>query len=367
MTLLLFVLVNGFLQLDRRYFDLWSQDSSYPALPHVDVCESLGRAPDVLYIGSSLALHGISPSIVDSTVHQSTGHTSVGCNAGVDDASMVTSYFVLRRMIEDGYIPRMVVDVINENWLTSDQGDAQEAVNAHWLAGVQDMALLPPTFGTARKNWLGAVLERADFYGSKLLPLYGDRIGLAASFNDTVAKAVCKRQPADNPCHARYTPGPYVESNGQVIQPADRQGWVALTGTSLATSGPQVVATYFPPCSAPCPTWIVNQHSYQVAYLNMTIALARANHIAIALVISPRAPVFFPHTYGTNANWASVPAFYQSLADRYGVPFYDASHASGYTDADFADSWHLTAEGAAIFSVWLGNHVIVPLATKQPT
>jgi hypothetical protein len=358
MTVVLFILMNGLLQLDRRYFDLVSQDSSYPALPHVQACESLGRPPDVLYLGSSLALHGVAPGIADAAVRQSTGRMTLGCNAGVDAASYVTNYFVLSRMIEDGYKPRMVVYVVNEAGLTTEGPDPQEAVNALWLAGLQDAELLQPPLASGPSGWPG----RAAFYASKLIPLYGDRVGVAKSVAVGALSAVCLLRPPADPCHAQAKPAPLVEANGQVILPADRQGWVGLSGISLATVGPQVIAQNLPPCGASCPRWAVYQQGRQLEYFKDTLALARANRVPVALVISPRPQAFFAHFFGTSANWATVTTFYRTTANAYGATFYDASHAPGYTNADFADSWHLTVSGAAIFSNWLGDHVVGPLA-----
>lgn len=94
----IFSLLNVVVQLNRNYFD--AQSDLEWSMRRVYTCESLGKAPDILYLGSSRTTFIANAQLVDTLVNQRFGRKVLGCNVGIFGSSIEQDYYTLKRMIE---------------------------------------------------------------------------------------------------------------------------------------------------------------------------------------------------------------------------------------------------------------------------
>lgn len=347
-TLLVLVLPNVAIQLNRRYFDVLSSGgggNEYDLLK-VQECESLGRTPDVLLMGSSRAENGGAAPVVSQTLDQG-GEKVLTCNIGMSGSTFVSDYFALKRMIEDGFVPKLVVENAFEYNINANGGaDSYYPAIHHatWLADVTDVgAFRVATSG--QPTWVASL----DFLAQKLVPLYGDRVG--------VLKALCQNVKA-GPC------GEPVEG----ISWADRSeylhdpylGWHPLTDRNMAEQTAderQNIANEL--------EFFRTNYLYRFQlmkgppeYLSKLVALAHAHNVKVAMVVSPLHQLY--RNLLTTQQWQAIMAYWQTFASGNDVAFYDQSAAAGYTDADFRDPHHLAATGAEKFARWMALHVVAP-------
>ena len=98
---------------------------------------------------------------------------------------------------------------------------------------------------------------------------------------------------------------------------------------------------------------------HQPEYLAKLVELAKAHHVRLALVVSPLHPSFYTYL-DKPSDWQTITNYWSSFAAAEGVPYYDASHLPGYSDADFVDPHHLSLSGAEKFSSWLASAIVGP-------
>lgn len=350
-TLFLLVAINVGLQLNRRYFDILSS-GGYGVeedLFKVQACESLGRVPDVLFLGSSRAENGEDAPVVDTVVQQQFGQKSLSCNLGMSGSTFETDYYAFKRMIEDGYAPRLMVENLFEFNINANGGvDTYGPALNHtiWLADASDAWALRTHWGSGPRG----MLNLADYVAQETIPLYGDRIG--------IYKTLCG--PINvGPCGAPLTGVSWACRTCYLHDP--NHGWHPLTDQSLALKTPaeqQSLAnelTYFR---------TVYLQRFQIItgwppYLTKLVALAQAHHIQVALVVSPMHQLY--RDLLPQSDWDAIMAYWRAFAQTYGVSFYDASQATGYTDGDFRDPHHLTVPGAERFSAWMAITFVGPM------
>lgn len=359
-ALLLFVIVNLVVQVYRRPLEV-AGDGFY-GLRRVQQCESLGRVPDVIYLGSSRTVYSGDAHLVDDEVQQQFGTSILGCNVGTFSSTIAQDYYTLKRLIEDGFTPKVVVETlweynININASGGDPADGLSAADIAWTNTAQIMNLADVTntpdlmmqfsHDTNDKNAL------VNFMADKLVPLYGTRIGLL--------KTACGSLTI-GPCGAT-TPGLDAESLSRYTI-ADNLGWVGVTNSSIATLSRTVYKNHLKYYSS-IATGIANFKigGHQPTYLADLVALAQAHGIHLVLVAPP--VHHFLLDYLTHpSDWQMIMDYWQGFANQHGVPFYDMSRAPGYTDADFIDPQHLDATGAQKYATWLASSVIGPLVTS---
>lgn len=327
--------------LDVRSDGLWGYQ-------RLQTCESLGRAPDALFLGSSRALYSADAHQVDDTM-RALGHPTLSCNLGRMGASFANDYYTFKRFIEDGNTPKLLVENLWENNLNINAHPPEDVQGTNLaqemrLADLSDLPDLRAHFGT---EGLPAL---PDFVADKAIPLYGERIGLL--------RTLC----------GSHTTGPCVANTDEwdpqtlnVYRRADDRGWTAMAGYSLANVPAQQLATQYRTLYA---SILPGTHGFRIGgqqpdYLARMIELARAHGVRVALVVSPVAPIylkFFDHP----SDWQTIIAYWRSFSKAHDVPFFDQSLAPGYTLADFQDPHHLTASGAVKFSTWMARAIVAP-------
>lgn len=116
LALIALVLVNVKIASNRRYYDMLSAPTD--GLARIHICESLGRVPEVLFMGSSRTLHGIDAPLMDRLLKQQLGRSVLTCNSGDFSSTFQHDYYMLKRYIEDGFVPKLIVENLLESNLT---------------------------------------------------------------------------------------------------------------------------------------------------------------------------------------------------------------------------------------------------------
>ncbi len=345
LAVLLLTLTNAALQVNRRPFDVLSEHFPDAALARVQRCESLGRPADVLYMGSSLTMHAVMPTQVDAVAQADFGQRILSCNMAEDGSTFEEDYYTLKRVIEDGYTPKLIVETLweyNVDAHGSPPADTNPlpAEQILSLADISDVGRLTPHFGSG----LNGKLAAANYVAGKAIPFYGDRTG--------IFKSLCG-QLSIGPCASTVTTSLVATPLQKMVLPSDSRGWVALVGRSLATYTLAQLRPYTA-CGNNCPPFVIG--GSQPAYLSDLLSLAQAHHIRVALVIPPFSRYFF--NVLRPADWQKLVAFWRSYATTPGVSFFDVSHDPTYLTTDFWDIHHLDAVGAKKFSTWVGQTLV---------
>lgn len=345
LTLLLLLLTNVVLQLNRRPFDVLSEHFPDAALARVQRCESLGRVPDIIYMGSSLTMHGVIPTTVDATMRADTGQQILSCNVADDGSTFEEDYYTLKRMIEDGYTPKLILETL---WEYNVDAHASPPADTYGLAAEQIMSLADISDAGALSVHFGGGLHgklaALNYIAGKAIPFYGDRTAIFKSLCGSLTIG---------PCATPVSSSVVATPLQQMVLPPDSRGWVALVGRSLATYTAAQLRPYSS-CGDHCPPFIFGEH--QTTFLSKLIALAQAHHVRVALVIPPFSQYFF--NVLRPADWQKLVTLWQSFAGAPGVTFYDESHNPAYLNTDFWDVHHLDAVGAAKFSTWIGQTLV---------
>lgn len=353
-ALALLILANLVIQLDRRQWDVLSDP--YFARQRVQQCESLGRTPDVLYLGSSRTLFDIDPARVDGLLRQPGRAQTLGCNAGMFDSTLEQDYYTLQRFLRDGYAPKVVVEALWEWNLNAHAASPADSSAFHFnhvlaLADLPDTPALLQRMGGVPTGIHGA----ADFVAQRLIPLYGDRAAVVRRLcgASTVGPCAVDTSPLDPGLRRFY-------------ESSTRQGWIPQGDTPLSALTPDRRAQRLTGVN-PTVTYDLRDFalgSRQPDYLAKMIDLARQHDIRIVLLQTPLHPDYyslFPHA----DDWQHVVSFWAAFAAAQGVSYYDASHLPGYTDADFVDLHHLQAAGAQKFSTWVAQNVVGPALAQS--
>jgi hypothetical protein len=353
-ALIVVLLVNLALQLNARYWD--AQSDGYWGLRRVRQCEALGRAPDALFLGSSRAMYGVNPAVVDATVAQGTGTHTLSCNAGILGSTIEQDYYTFKRMLEDGYTPRLLVENIWEQNLNvnaevpaDDKGDHIAQILR--LADLDDAGALRAHF-TKSGDPDG---KMRDFVADKTIPLYRDRAGLLWQLCGDLRAGPCD--------HASR---PLDDNTISIYQRTTPQGWVPDTDATLGSRTPDQLAaklakdtTYF---HSLLRNFVIGGH--QPEYLARLLDLARSHGVRVVLITSPLHPSFFSYL-DRPTDWALITGYLQNVAAAHGAAYYDESRAPGFTDDDFADQHHLSPMGATAFSAWLAAAVVGPELDRE--
>lgn len=342
------VLLNAVLAIPavRRPLDVASD--GLMAYARLERCESLGRAPDVLWLGSSRTLYSADAHQVDATM-RTLGHPTLSCNLGRMGANFQNDYYIFKRMIEDGVVPNLVVENLWENNLNvnarpPEDGQGTNLLQIQRLADLSDLSDFQRYLGTRTlpsvPNWV------AD----KLVPLYGERVGLLRTLCGHITVGPCGVNTDE-----------WDADTTRVYARSDDRGWTPMYA-SLARVPPEKLAmqarTLFASILPGTEHFKIGGH--QPEYLAKLIALAKSHHVKVALVVTPVSPVYFQFFDHGLADWHMIIAYWRSFAAAHGVPFYDASQAPGYTASDFQDPHHLTASGAVKFSTWAARAIVAP-------
>ncbi|MFI5273736.1 MAG: hypothetical protein ACHQ4H_11950 [Ktedonobacterales bacterium] len=348
-ALALLALVNVLLAIPalRRPLDVRSDGlSDYARLQR---CESLGHAPDVLFLGSSRALYSADAHQVDATL-AAQGHATLSCNLGRMGANFQNDYYTFKRMVEDGVVPKLLVENLWENNLNVNAPSPMDGQGTNLLQ-VARMADLGDLSDFSRYLGTRGLPPAPAYVAAKLLPLYGDRIGVLHTLCGTLTAGPCAADTNE------WDPGTTA-----VYATSDDRGWTPMSAYSLANVPPATLESQY--ATLYSSIFPGTQHfaigGQQPDYLAAMIALAKAHGVRVALVVTPVAPVYFKFFDRGLTDWNMIMAYWTQFARGHGVAFYDESRAPGYAPADFQDPHHLTTAGALKFSTWAAREIVTP-------
>jgi hypothetical protein len=350
-ALAILLVVNVVVQMNRTYFD--AQSDIVWGMRRVLQCESLGRSPDLIYLGSSRTVEGISPRVIDGIVQEQTGQTTLGCNVGTFGSSMDVDYFTLKRLYDDGIAPKIIVESIYEwnfNVNAPDPADGNP--------GSLDQVFRLATLGDlddlrTQVSGLSGTAKLAEFVAGRLVPVYGDRLGLLST--------LCGSHQI-GPCASAVRSAVDPEEDG-LYRKADRQGWVERASTAMTSLTPasrQELITHLQQ------TYFTVNHRFEIGghqwdALERIFALAKAHGAQVVLAYLPLHPLYLQYAFDRPQDEQMVANACQQFAQAHDVPFYDRSRDPNFVDADYNDPSHLSAAGGVKFSSWLATNVIAPM------
>lgn len=349
LAIALFLCANGLIQLNRRAWDL--QSDTYLTLHRVQRCESLGHVPDVLFVGSSRVVYGVDPSIVDSTVATNTGRTLLSCNVGMFGSTFEQDYYTVKRLIEDGFAPKVLVEDLREYNLNVNAASPADTTGSPFaqflsLTDLSDASALQPDF--ERQPYRG--ITTSDYVLGKLLPMYGERVAI---YHD-----VCNGSSV-GPCSFKFAGTDPVSA--QRYAESDQYGWVSLgsrsigsfTGAKRTAYEAETRQVYSPEVR----NFLIGGH--QSDWLAKLVALAQQHHVQVVLASSPLHSWFFSY-FPSPDDWPSIVNYWSVFAQQHGVTYLDASQLPTFTDADWWDPEHLNSAGAKAYSAWLATQAVIP-------
>jgi hypothetical protein len=287
--------------------------------------DAAGRATGarVLCLGSSLVKHGVLPAVLADR----TGRTAY--NLALPGGSPPTSYFLLRRALEHGARPDLVVFDCNPNQLLDDPSRASREFALSRLLSARDVLDLSVQngdlafAGRLATAWVcPSVRMRHEVRNAALLALRG------GSHAQGVAAQVHERNRRVNLGALVTTP------NG------------AFRESSFPRDSPDRSAEWF-------------AHPVNMRYARRLIDLAAEYHATVAWLIPPRPPDAQAYLDRTRTD-VRFDAALRALADgRPNLLVVDGRRLNVRAGA-FADLVHLNADGAAALSRSLGEALAAP-------
>jgi hypothetical protein len=292
-----------------------------------------GRPVTVVMVGSSRTGYGLRASLLEDQLRADLGRPVVAFNFGIPAAGPVTQLLYVKRLLDRGVRPDLLLVEILPPLL-----DGQVAVprEASWL---------PP-----ERLWLDefALVQRFGFPVGKLrrtwwegwpLPWFTHRFAILSR----VAP--------------RCLPFQLQQAWGRG---ADRSGWTPMVfpndtpekrrqGTERARAEYAAYLHNFclggPTCRA----------------VRELLALCRARGVPTALVLMPEGVTF--RSWYSPAAWGQVQAFLDEASRDFAAPVINARE--WVAEEGFADSHHLLSAGAAAFTQRLGREALLPLLKRM--
>lgn len=354
-ALAIFVLINGVVQLNS--YRLADPNDARLNFYRLRRCEALGQHIDALYLGTSHEFDAIDPVTVDATVQQQFGRPATSCNLAMIGSTLEANYFLLKRYIEDGNIPRFVVAGLWERNFNVNGESNQDFFNDPgpiWRdTNLSDLPDILWHFQHTEHTYYDLI----DYLGQKTIPVYGYRFGLVRLACGKNQKEICTSPPE----MIDWISGAYHSANAK--------GW-----SDYIPASPHMTAPYDPRkqpdyISLPSPN-VLKDFTIggpEIHYLNELLDLCQKYHIQPIMMISPYEATFF-HWFPNPQTWPNLIAFYRDIARQHHAYFIDNTRSPAVSYLDFNDPQHLTDQGARKYSAWLGQHVMGPLFTgKTPT
>ena len=191
------LLANVALQLTHRYWDAATDD--FWGTHRIQQCETLGSGLDVLYLGSSRVVYGVKPTVVDATVAADTGRRIRSCNAAALGSTIEQDYYAFKRFVEDGVVPKLLVENIWEQNLNVNARDPADRQSDHiaqilQLADLADRDQLRTHFDTASQG----SFKESDFVAQRLIPLYRYRTAILRQLCGSLTLGPCGKVALSN-------------------------------------------------------------------------------------------------------------------------------------------------------------------------
>ena len=286
--------------------------------------EPASRA-DVVFLGDSLMKGGVLPALFDSK----SGTASY--NLSIQGGTAPSSYFLLKRLLDSGGRPRLVVVDFHPNLLAiaprsteywADLLSVPELADLCWQAS--DPALFAKT---ALHQMFPSYRHRTQVRAAVIASFRGEA-GYAKRFNDLL----------------RIN---YQRNGGARLMPVQDQ---------VVTIDPQFKFESHHRAWSP--------HRTNVVYVRRLLKLAEASEIVVAWLLPPTSPDWLNRRRSMNAE-APHDAFVKAIQSEFPSLVVIDGREAGYPNSAFRDLTHLHAQGASELSLGLAS-LLNPLLKKSP-
>ncbi|MBI1915588.1 MAG: hypothetical protein HYS12_12770 [Planctomycetes bacterium] len=287
----------------------------------------------VVMVGSSRTAYGFAPARLEERLEREAGRPVVAFNFGLFGAGPATELLTLRRLLDDGIRPSLLLVEVLPPLLA-----AQVPLNEFnrerlptWKLRATEVALVEEYGGALRPGL------RPAWYRTCLLPTYYLRLPLLNHAFPVLLGCANRTGGFAEADGSGWTPAPPLtpERRKRNLVQAEKEYGLCLQG--FRPGGPAAEG------------------------LCQVLELCRKEGIPAALVVMPEGPVF--RGFYPPESWPRVESYLDELSRRYGVPWLNARHWFG--EEAFTDSHHLRPEGAAVFTQQLTKEIIAPLLRQQ--
>lgn len=293
------------------------------------------QSTTVVMLGSSRTVFGLKAGLLERQLRDELGRPVIVFNFGIFGAGPVIELLTLRRLLDDGVRPDLVLVEVLPALLTTDRQVPREAhwlpAERLWLPELRWLRQFGFPFRDLRRTWLQAWP----------IPWYAHRFAI-----------VSRLSPAWLPTQLRQDWG----------RADDPSGW---SGASTPPSTPEQYQRGI--ARARLEYFETLQHfelgDPAVRALRELLQICQREHIPTALLLMPEGSEF--------RSWFPAPALAQTqallaeLRQQYGSAVVDAR--AWVADEYFSDAHHLVDRGAEAFTLRLGEALVLPFLTGATT
>jgi hypothetical protein len=288
-----------------------------------------GRPVLAVAIGSSRTIFGVRGQEVEPWLSEQVGRPVVLFNMGLTGAGPATNLLNLRRLLDEGIRPDLVLVEVMPRFLGEEQNGEllPQRLPAHRLRH-DEMRLLASRAGPDRPD------VQREWWLAQAVPVHTYRESLVGCVSPMLLPLTTQVE------RNRFA---YVDASGWVRMPS-------LSAEQVQQTRAAARIDYEPA--------LHNFHlsAARVADLRETVELAHREGVKVALLLMPEGPTF--RGWYPPAVWQQVRAALVRLSHRCRVPLLDLREC--VAEDGFFDSHHLYPKGAGLFSRRLAEQ-IVPL------
>ncbi|HKB38309.1 MAG TPA: hypothetical protein VKD72_17820 [Gemmataceae bacterium] len=284
----------------------------------------------VVMLGSSRTAYGFAPSPLEGPLTRALGRPVVLFNFGLCGAGPVTELLTLRRLLDDGIRPSLLLVEVLPPLLAGQVPlfEMQEERNPTWALRAADLPLVASYGASVRRG-----LKR-EWYRSWLVPSYSHRLDLLNHTFPLLLSHADRRDAfalTDRSGWSRLLVGS-PEQRKRALASQNEQYRTFLDGFRLGGPAAEGLCELLETC--------------------------RRENIPAALVLMPEGPIF--RNWYPQAAWDQIETYLAQLRRRFGVPVIRAREWVAKDEA-FTDSHHMRPETAAAFTQRLVEEAIIPL------
>ena len=310
--------------------------------------------PDILIVGSSRALQGIDPIVLQQTLAQR-GYPKLKIfNFGVNGATAQLVDLIVRKLLAPDHLPRLLL------W-----ADGVRAFNSGRADITYNRAIASPGYqllaAGIRPVLMPPLLQREPL--CIVLPLQRstrDALSLLKSFNVAPSFAPVYQQPqwCWEPLRALSQPETSVKTEQRMVNVQEMTGFQPLSNQfkpdEYFQRYPKVRGTY----DGDYRDFTLNGKQTQA--FNNVVMFAKARQIPIVFVNLPLTQIYLDET--RSANEQQFRTYLQQFARSQPLTVHDLSQRWLYQNAYFTDPSHLNRHGAAAVANQLGKRLTPPAA-----
>jgi hypothetical protein len=291
----------------------------------------------VACFGSSRTYHGLNGTLASRILTEETGNPVVVHNFGRQGGGCVTSLLYLRRLLDDGVRPDLVVLEVLPFYFGKADPLVEVTSSFHSTASLRyaELPLLRRYSGGHRE------LSRLRWQGERLLPAYSHRREILL----------------------RVAPQLITFNERFLFLPGrDASGWMPLHGECKELTRTAQTRAMLTDWVTPNSRKVYRDGASANA-LREALALCRARGIPAAVLLMPEGPMM--RSVYPPRHWAEFQALVKEICRDGGAPFVNARLWIDTTE--FHDSHHLLAEGANHFTERLAREALPSLLIPTPS